>query len=91
VVHFQSPTESLKNVFIASDEDTAISYCLEWTGVRKFSNEPAWRLLIYERAMDDIHADWQHIVTVFDQDGYTVDVPEIDMDELFRAALRPEE
>src|SRR5689334_316104 len=33
VVHFRSPTESIKNVFIASDEDTAISYCLQWTSI----------------------------------------------------------
>ena len=88
VVHYYSPTESLKNVFIASDEDTAISYCLQWTGVDKFSREPAWQLRIYERAMDDIHADWQHIVTAFDQDGYTVDVPDIDITPVCRAIER---
>ena len=85
VVHFQSPAESLKNVFIASDEDTAISYCLQWTSITKFSNQPAWQLFIYERAVDDIHTDWQHIVTIFDQDGFTVDVPEIDIAPVFRA------
>ena len=85
VVHFRSPRETLNNVFIASDEDKAISYCLQWTGVTKFSNEPAWQLYIYERAVDDIYTDWQHIVTVFDQDGYTVDVPDIDIGPVCRA------
>lgn len=79
VVHFRSPTESLKNVFIASDEDTAVSYCLQWTSITKFSNEPSWQLCIYERAVDDIYTDWQNIVTIFDQDGFTVDVPDIDI------------
>jgi hypothetical protein len=82
VVHFRSPSESLQNVFIASDEDTAISYCLQWTSVNKFSSEPSWQLRIYERAVDDIHTDWQNIVTIFDQDGFTVDVPEIDISGL---------
>jgi hypothetical protein len=54
VVHFRSPTESIKNVFIASDEDTAISYCLQWTSIVKFSNEATWQFQIYERAVDDI-------------------------------------
>ena len=85
VVHFCSPTESIKNVFIGSDEDTAISYCLQWTGIAKFSNEPVWQLQIHERAMDDIHADWQHIVTIFDQDGFTVDVPEINIAPVCKA------
>ena len=79
VVHYRSPTESLQNVFIASDEDTAISYCLQWTSLTKFSKEPEWQLRIYERAVDDIHTDWQNIITVFDQDGFTVDVPDIDI------------
>ena len=38
-----------------------------------------------ERAVDDIHTDWQHIVTIFDQDGFTVDVPEINIAPLCRA------
>jgi hypothetical protein len=88
VVHFRSPKESLNNVFIASDEDTAISFCLQWTGVTKFSSEPAWHLRIYERAVDDIHTDWQNIVTIFDQDGFTVDVPEINIDGLCKAIGR---
>ena len=71
VVHFRSPTESLRNVFIASDEDTAISYCLQWTSIEKFSKEPAWQLCVYERSMDDISTDSQVIVTMFDQDGFT--------------------
>jgi len=79
VVHYSSPTESLPNVFIASDEDCAISYCLHWTGISKFSKEPEWQLRIYERALDDIHTDWQNIITIFDQDGFTVDVPDIDI------------
>ena len=79
VVHYRSPTESLKNVFIASDQDTAISYCLQWTSLTKFSKEPEWQLCIYERALDDIHTDWQNIITIFDQDGFTVDVPHIDI------------
>ena len=91
VVHFRSPTESLKNVFIASDEDTAISYCLQWTSMTKFSRQPTWQLQIHERAVDDIHADWQHIVTIFDQDGFTVDVPEINLAPAFRAIERANE
>ena len=31
------------------------------------------------RALDDIHTDWQNIITIFDQDGFTVDVPHIDI------------
>ena len=85
VVHYWCPTESLKNVFIASDEDTAISYCLQWTSVTKFSNEPEWQFYVYERAVDDIYTDWQHIVTIFDQQGYTVDVPDIDIGPLCRS------
>src|SRR4029453_17682442 len=85
VVHFCSPAESIKNVFIASDEDTAISYCLQWTSMTKFSNQPVWQLQIHERAMDDIHTDWQHIVTIFDQDGYTVDVPDINIAPVCKA------
>jgi hypothetical protein len=84
VVHYSSPTESLPNVFIASDEDYAISYCLHWTGLFKFSKEPEWQLRIYERALDDIHTDWQNIVTIFDQDGFTVDVPDIDISGICR-------
>jgi len=84
VVHFSSPTESLRNVFIASDEDAAISYCLHWTSVTKFSREPEWQLRIYERALDDIYTDWQNIVTIFDQDGFTVDVPDIDITSICR-------
>jgi hypothetical protein len=91
VVHYCSPKESIKNVFIASDEDTAISYCLQWTSIERFSREPTWQLLVYERAVDDIHADWQHIVTAFDQDGYTVDVPEIDITPVCRAIKDQEE
>ena len=84
VVHFCSPAESIKNVFIASDEDTAISYCLQWTSVTKFSKEPVWQFYVYERAVDDLYTDWQHIVTIFDQDGFTVEVPEIDISHLCR-------
>ena len=91
VVHYCSPEESLKNVFIASDEDTAISYCLQWTSIEKFSSAPSWQLRVYERAMDDIHADWQHIVTAFDQDGFTVDVPDIDIAPVCRAIERRNE
>ena len=91
VVHFRSPTESIKNVFIASDEDTAISYCLQWTSIVKFSNEATWQFQIYERAVDDIHTDWQHIVTIFDQDGFTVDIPEIDITPACRAIEQAKE
>jgi len=84
VVHFRSPTESLQNVFIASDEDTAISYCLQWTSLTKFSKEPEWQLRIYERALDDLHSAWQNIITIFDQDGFTVDVPDIDISGICR-------
>ena len=91
VVHFCSRTESLTNVFIASDEDAAISYCLHWTSLRKFSKEPEWQLRIYERALDDIHTDWQYIVTIFDQDGFTVDVPDIDISGVCRRIGRGEE
>ena len=91
VVHFWSPAESLQNVFIASDEDAAISYCLHWTGIRKFSKEPEWQLRIYERALDDIHTDWQNIITIFDQDGFTVDVPDIDISGICRQIGRGEE
>ena len=88
VVHFCSPTETLKNVFIASDEDTAISYCLQWTSITKFSSEPIWQFQIYERAVDDIQTDWQHIVTIFDKDGFIVDVPAINIDPVCRAIER---
>ena len=88
VVHFRSPTESLRNVFIASDEDTAVSYCLQWTSIEKFSKEPIWQLCVYERSMDDISTDWQTIVTMFDQDGYTVDIPDIDIEGLCKSIGR---
>lgn len=91
VVHFCSPTESLNNVFIASDEDAAISYCLHWTSLIKFSKEPVWQLRIYERALDDIHTDWQNIITIFDQDGFTVDVPDIDISGICRQIARRQE
>jgi hypothetical protein len=91
VVHFRSPTESLRNVFIASDEDTAISYCLQWTSIEKFSKEPIWQLCVYERSMDDISTDWQTIVTMFDQDGYTMDVPDIDIAGLCKSFERMRE
>ena len=91
VVHFRSPTESLRNVFIASDEDTAISYCLQWTSIEKFSKEPVWQLCVYERSVDDISTDWQTIVTMFDQDGYTVDVPDIDIEGLCKSFGRMHE
>ena len=91
LVHFRSPTESLKNVFIASDEDTAISYCLQWTSVTKFSKEPVWQFYVYERAVDDLYTDWQHIVTIFDQDGFTVEVPEINIDQLCKSIAKANE
>ena|ERR1039457_2440389 len=91
VVHFRSPTESLRNVFIASDEDTAISYCLQWTSIEKFSKEPAWQLCVYERSMDDISTDSQVIVTMFDQDGFTVDVPAVDIEGLCKSFARARE
>lgn len=91
VVHYYSPKESLTNVFIASDEDAAISYCLHWTSIIKFSKEPEWQLRIYERALDDIHTDWQSIITVFDQDGFTVDVPDIDIGFICRQIGRTRE
>jgi len=79
VVHYRSPKETLNNVFIASDEDTAISVCLQLPSLTKFSKEPEWRLYIYERALVDMHTDWQNIITIFDQDGFTVDFPHIDI------------
>ena|ERR1700722_1337015 len=91
VVHFRSPTESLSNVFIASDEDTAISYCLQWTSIEKFSKEPVWQLCVYERSIDGISADSQVIVTMFDQDGFTVDIPPVDIEGLCKSFVNAHE
>ena len=69
-------------VFYASDEDSALSFCLHYTGIKKLSLKPAWLLTIYEVLMDDLENSEETLVAILDQDGYVVPLPEIDMEEL---------
>ena len=69
-------------VFYASDEDFALSFCLQYTGIKKLSPKPTWLLTIYEVLMDDLDKSQETLTAILDQDGYIVPLPEIDMDEL---------
>ena len=69
-------------VFYASSEDSALSFCLHYTGIRKLSSKPTWQLTVYEVLMDDIDNSQETLMAILDQDGYVVPLPEIDMEEL---------
>lgn len=75
-------------VFLASTEDTALSYCLEFTAIRKYSQEPVWMFTINKVLIDDIQRRYEELTTIFDQDGYVVPLPEVDLDELLRSVKR---
>lgn len=81
-VDYRCGAEVSRGVFYASDEDSALSFCLHFTGIEKLSSKPAWQLTIYEVLMDDIHNSKEALLAILDQDGYVVPLPEIDIDEL---------
>lgn len=74
--------EVSRGVFYASNEDSALSFCLHYTGIQKLSLKPAWQLTVYEVLMDDIDNSQETLMAILDQDGYVVPLPEIDMEEL---------
>ena len=71
-----------RGVFYGSDEDIALSFCLQYTGIKKLSPKPAWNLTVYEVLMDDLETSQETLVAILDQDGYTVPIPDVDLDEL---------
>ena len=74
--------EVTRGVFYGSHEDTALSFCLHYTAIKKLSPKPAWQLTIYEVLMDDIYCSQETLVAILDQDGFVVPLPDIDLDEL---------
>jgi hypothetical protein len=83
-VDFRCGDNLLPGVFYASSEDTALSYCLHYTSIERFSREPEWTLLIYRVLMDDLRWREEQLVEMFDQNGYVVPIPEVDLDVLER-------
>ena len=81
-VDLRSGEDVSAGVFYASDEDSALRFCLHYTGIKKLSPKPAWQLTIYEVLMDDLDNSQETLTAILDQDGYVVPLPEIDMDEL---------
>lgn len=81
----------VSGVFLASAEDIALSYCLEFTAVRKYSQEPAWLFSVHKVLIDEIHTRYEELVTIFDQDGFVVPLPEVDMNALRRGIRRVQE
>jgi hypothetical protein len=81
-VDYRCGEEVTRGVFYGSDEDIALSFCLHYTGIKKFSLKPAWLLTIYEVLMDDLDNSQETLTAILDQDGYIVPLPEIDLDEL---------
>ncbi len=81
-VDYRCGEELSPGVFYASDEDTALSFCLHYTGIKKLSSRPAWWLTIYEVLMDDIENSQETLTTILDQDGFIVPLPEVDIDQL---------
>jgi hypothetical protein len=81
-VDFRCGEEVNRGVFYGSDEDIALSFCLHYTGIKKFSPNPAWLLTVYEVLMDDLENSQETLTAILDQDGYVVPLPEIDLDEL---------
>ena len=81
-VDFRGGEDVFRGVFYGRDEDSAMSFCLHYTGIKKLSPKPAWQLTIYEVLMDDLETSQETLTAILDQDGYVVPPPEIDMDEL---------
>jgi len=81
-VDYRCGEEVNRGVFYGSDEDIALSFCLHYTGIKKFSTKPAWLLTIYEVLMDDLENSQETLTVILDQDGFIVPLPEIDLDEL---------
>lgn len=68
-----------RGLFYASHEDSALSFCLHYTGIKKLSDQPEWKLAIYEVLMDDVELSQETLMAAFDQDGYVVPLPEVDL------------
>jgi hypothetical protein len=77
-----SDDDVTRGVFYGSDEDIALSFCLQYTGIKKLSPKPEWNLTVYEVLMDDLDTSQETLIAILDQDGYMVPLPEVDVDEL---------
>lgn len=75
-------------VFYGSSEDIALSYCLEFTAIRKYSQEPAWTFTVNKVLIDDVNKRYEELTTIFDQDGFVVPLPEVDLEDLMRNIRR---
>ena len=86
-VDYRCGDDVIRGVFYGSNEDIALSFCLHYTGITKFSLQAAWLLTIYEVLIDEIEHSQETLVAILDQDGYVVPLPEVDLDEL-KARIR---
>ena len=66
-------------LFYGSSEDTALSFCLHYTGIERYSSKPAWQFTIYQVLMDDVKTSQEILVGIFNQDGYVDPIPEVDV------------
>jgi hypothetical protein len=71
-----------RGVFYASAEDVALSFCLHYTGIERFSAQPEWQFTIYQVLMDDLKTSQEVLVGIFNQDGYVDPMPEVDVHAL---------
>lgn len=75
VVHYRSVRQNRRGVFYATDEDTALKFCIHYTTLEKFSREIWWELVIYRELADDLRRRETTFVAGVNQDGLPVDQP----------------
>ena len=68
-----------RGVFYASNEDVALSFCLHYTGIEKYSAKPKWQFTIYQVLLDDLKTSEETLIGIFNQDGYVDPMPEVDV------------
>ena len=77
IVNYQAGKNWKHGVFYGSDLDSALRFCLHYTGIKKFSPEPEWRLVVYKTLINDLHRRHAVCVAAFDQDGYSIPIPNL--------------
>lgn len=87
VVHFRCEGKTERGVFFASDEETALRFCLHYTGPYKFSQSAQWELSVHRELMNDMDRRVSVCVAIFDQDGYLLPIPDLSPEE-FGVAIR---
>jgi hypothetical protein len=88
VVHFRSLKQNRRGVFYATDEDTALKFCIHYTSVEKFSRELWWMLLIYRELANNIYKRETAYVAGVNQDGLPVEIPPTDYPDELAERLR---